>query len=199
MYLLCSRLRGGHVQKDFTKFANQRFLRTVNWEVLGKLLTKHRAGLKNLDLDTLLADEAEGRKRITEYLLGSKDSYPDGLIQDLHRIVRLDSPTGMRLLQEEAERQGVVIIDPAESPTATPRDYALVGPGATANVDVSVPGARRGDFADPSLDTSSIAFVLDCHVWSNSSVRVTAGNVSASTVDLAAAALALHVVKRRLP
>ncbi|MBB5691909.1 hypothetical protein FHS88_004076, partial [Roseomonas alkaliterrae] len=73
------------------------------------------------------------------------------------------------------------------------------GPGATANVDVSVPGARRGDFADASLDTSSIAFVFDCHVWSNNSVRVTARNVSASTVDLAAAPLAVQVTKRRLP
>ena len=72
-----------------------------------------------------------------------------------------------------------------------------LGPGATANVDVTVPGARRGDFADASLDTSSISFVLDCHVWSNNSVRVTARNVSASTVDLAAAPLAVQVVKRR--
>jgi hypothetical protein len=62
-----------------------------------------------------------------------------------------------------------------------------------------VPGARRGYFADASLDTSSIAFVLDCHVWSNNSVRVTARNVSAATVDLAAAPLAVQVTKRRLP
>lgn len=59
--------------------------------------------------------------------------------------------------------------------------------GATANVDVAVPSVRRGDFADASLDTSSIAFVLDCHVCSNDQVRVTARNISASTVDLAAA------------
>ncbi len=71
--------------------------------------------------------------------------------------------------------------------------------GATANIDVTVPGARRGDFADASLDTSSIAFVLDCHVWSNNSVRVTARNVSASTVDLAAAPLSVRVTKRRVP
>jgi hypothetical protein len=71
--------------------------------------------------------------------------------------------------------------------------------GATADMDIAVPGARRGDFADASLNTSSIAFVLDCHVWSNNSVRVTARNVSASTVDLAAAPLAVQVVKRRLP
>jgi len=77
-------------------------------------------------------------------------------------------------------------------------DLPSLGPGATANVDVTVPGARRGDFADASLDTSSIAFVLDWHVWSNNSVRVTARNVSASTVDLAAAPLAVQLVKRRL-
>jgi len=50
-----------------------------------------------------------------------------------------------------------------------------------------VPGARRGDFANASLETSSIAFVLDCHVWNNNSVRVAARNVSVSTMDLAAA------------
>jgi hypothetical protein len=43
-------------------------------------------------------------------------------------------------------------------------DLPSLAPGAKANVDVTVPGARRGDFADASLDTSSIAFVLDCHV-----------------------------------
>ena len=66
-------------------------------------------------------------------------------------------------------------------------DLPSLASGATANVDVAVPSVRRGDFADASLDTSSIAFVLDCHVWSNDKVRVTARNVSASRVDLAAA------------
>jgi hypothetical protein len=78
-------------------------------------------------------------------------------------------------------------------------DLPSLTAGATANIDVTVAGARRGDFADASLDTSSIAFVLDCHVWSNNSVRVTARNVSASTVDLAAAPLSVLVTKRRLP
>lgn len=78
-------------------------------------------------------------------------------------------------------------------------DLPSLGPGATANVDVTVPGAQRGDFADASLDISSIAFVLDCHVWSNRTVRITARNVSASTVGLAVAPLAAQVVKRRVP
>jgi hypothetical protein len=41
--------------------------------------------------------------------------------------------------------------------------------------------------------------VLDCHVWSNNSVRVTAWDVSASTVDLAAAPQAVQVAKRQVP
>ena len=77
-------------------------------------------------------------------------------------------------------------------------DLPSMPPGATSNADVTVPGARRGDFADASLDTSSIAFVLDCHVWSNDKVRVTARNVSLSTVDLPAAVLHVQVVKRRV-
>jgi hypothetical protein len=77
-------------------------------------------------------------------------------------------------------------------------DLPSLAPGATANLDLAVPGARQGDFADASLGTSRIAFVLDCHVWSNNSLRVTARNISASTVDLAAAPLAVQVVKRRL-
>jgi hypothetical protein len=73
----------------------------------------------------------------------------------------------------------------------------LIG-GASANIDVTVPGARRGDVADASLDTSSIAFVLNCHVWPGTSVQVTARNVSASTADLAVATLSVKVVKRRV-
>ena len=62
----------------------------------------------------------------------------------------------------------------------------------------AMPGARRGDFADASLNTSSIAFVLDCHVWSNDKVRVAMQNVSLSTMDSPAAALHVQAVKRRV-
>ncbi|MFO0451466.1 MAG: hypothetical protein ACK52I_22885, partial [Pseudomonadota bacterium] len=75
---------------------------------------------------------------------------------------------------------------------------ASLTPGTSTLGVVRGAGARRGDFADASLDTSSIAFVLDCHVWSNDKVRVTARNVSLSTVDLPAAALHVQVVKRRV-
>ncbi len=111
-------------------------------------------------------------------------AYVYGLAEDVPAVLygSLSLPAGTRTLALESSWE-----------------LPSLGPGPTANVDVTVPGARQGDFADASLDTSSIAFVLDCHVWSNNSVRVTARNVSASTVDLAAASLALQVTKRRLP
>jgi hypothetical protein len=71
--------------------------------------------------------------------------------------------------------------------------------GATASIDATVPGARRGDFADTSLDKSSIAFMFDCHVSSSNSVRVTVRNLSASTGDVAAAPLVVQVTKVRSP
>ena len=59
----------------------------------------------------------------------------------------------------------------------------------------TVPSAYRGGFADASLDTSSIAFVLEYNVWSNNSMRVTTRTMSASTVNLAAAPLSVPLVK----
>ena len=126
MYLLCSPLPEGNVQKDFTKFANQRFLKTANWQVLGRLLSKHAAGLKDLDLELLASNPAEGRRRISEFLLGPRDNYPETLVHDLHRIVRLDSAQGMQLILDEAARQRVVLLDPEAPATATSRDIALL-------------------------------------------------------------------------
>ncbi len=76
-------------------------------------------------------------------------------------------------------------------------DLTGLGPGATADVDVTMPGARRGASADASFGTS-IIFVLDCHVWSNNSMRVRVRYVSDPTVDLAAAPRAMQVTKRRV-
>lgn len=114
------------MKNDYAKFANQRFLKTVNWEVLGRLLAKHSQQLPNLDLALLANNAAEGRKTVTSFLLSSRENYPESLIHDLHRIVRLDSQQGMQLILDEAERQKVVIMAPSARATATPRDIALL-------------------------------------------------------------------------
>jgi hypothetical protein len=59
-------------------------------------------------------------------------------------------------------------------------------------------GARRGDYAGASLGTSSLAFMLYCHVWSNNIVRVTVQNVSASAMELVPASLSVQVTKWRI-
>lgn len=112
--------------RDFAKFANQRFLRTVDWTVLGRLLAAHRDALVGLDLDLLESDAALGRQAVSEFLLGPKDRYPEGLVHDLHRIVRLDTPVAMQVLLDEAARQGVVMVQPAAGAKMTPRDLALL-------------------------------------------------------------------------
>ena len=92
-----------------------------------------------------------------------------------------------------------VFIDFLSWTLSFPASVVCIEGKCIGNIDVTLPSARRGDFADASLDTSSIALVLDCHAWSDNSVLVTARNVSASTVELAAAALSVQVVKRRVP
>jgi hypothetical protein len=94
-----------------------------------------------------------------------------------------------------------LVFDPAERSRrarAHQRRRGGSGGGAAADVKPRTPRCRpwrnRDNFADASLDNSSIAFVLDCHVWQNNNVRMTARNVSASTVGLAAAPLPLEVM-----
>ena len=91
-----SYFRGSVVQKDYVKFANQRFLKTANWEVLGRLLANYASEIKDLDLSLLATKPVEGRKQISEFLLGPRENYPAALVHALHRIVRLDSVIGMQ-------------------------------------------------------------------------------------------------------
>lgn len=126
VYPFRSSSRGGHVSKDFAKFANQRFLKTVNWEVLGRLLASHTQDIKGLDLTLLVTSPTKGRQDVCDFLLGPRENYPSALVHALHRIVRLDSPLGMQLLLDEAERKKVQLLEPAAQASATPRDIALL-------------------------------------------------------------------------
>jgi hypothetical protein len=72
-------------------------------------------------------------------------------------------------------------------------DLPSLAAGATANVDITVTGARVGDLAQASLATSSRFFELDSTALSNNTVCVLARNVSSTTIDLAAATLSVQV------
>jgi hypothetical protein len=78
-------------------------------------------------------------------------------------------------------------------------DLPSLAPGATSLIDITVIGARVGDFAHASLATSSRYFELNATAWSNNTVREPARNSSNTTIGLAAAVLLVQVIKRRVP
>ena len=62
--------QGSVVQKDYVKFANQRFLKTANWEVLGRLLANYASEIKDLDLSLLATKPVEGANRFLNFCSG---------------------------------------------------------------------------------------------------------------------------------
>lgn len=72
-------------------------------------------------------------------------------------------------------------------------DLPSRAPGAEHLFDVTVTGARQGDLCSASLVTSSRFVQGAGHVWTTSTVRVVARNVSRLSVDLPAATLAVEV------
>ena len=78
-------------------------------------------------------------------------------------------------------------------------DQPNLTPGATSLLDVTLPGARRGDLAYSALASSTRFIELDATAWSNNTVRVLARSISAATFDLEAATLSVGAVKRPVP
>lgn len=111
---------------DFQRFANQRFLRTVEPRLLHAFFDRYGIPADRLDL-TLLDTAAEaGRLAVCEYLLQTpKDEIPESLTADLHRIERLCKPVGQEALLQEARRRGVALVPPDALSRTNPRNLAL--------------------------------------------------------------------------
>lgn len=110
---------------DFQKFANDRFLRTVDATLLHRFLARHSIDPAHFDAGLLLADHVAGRRALAEFLRGPKDRCPPSLTADLHRIAKLDGAAGMDVLLQEAIRLGVVLVPDEAKATAAPRNVAL--------------------------------------------------------------------------
>jgi len=63
-----------------------------------------------------------------------------------------------------------------------PGDLPSLTPGAIPLIDVTVSGAKAGDLAQASLVSSTRFIKLNAAVWSNSTVRVMARNISGGHV-----------------
>ena len=96
--------------KNLKKFANARFVRTIDLGLLRRLLERHANALTGLDLAILDDDSDAARKALLEFFLGPDENHPEGLVTDLHRIAELGDANGLRLLQDQARRRGVGIM-----------------------------------------------------------------------------------------
>lgn len=94
--------------KNIKKFVNPKFTRTVGLEPMRRLLERHRDAL-SLDLSIFDGDPAPAREAIQEFFAGPEETYPEGLVADLHRIAELGDADGLRLLLDVAGRLCVAI------------------------------------------------------------------------------------------
>lgn len=106
---------------NLRKFVNPRFLRTVDTELLGRLLERHRHRLIGLDVDVIRSTPECAGEALQEFFAGPEDCYPEGLIADLHRIAELGDAAGLRLILHEARRAGLSLRPGCESCTSERR------------------------------------------------------------------------------
>lgn len=95
--------------RNLKKFVNPKFTRTVDLDLLRRLLQRQAHELIGFDLSLLetkdRADEA--RQAIQDFFAGPEDSYPEGLVGDLHRIAELGNATGLDIIIQQAARLGI--------------------------------------------------------------------------------------------
>jgi hypothetical protein len=111
---------------DFQRFANPRFLRTVDTNLLHAFLSRYGIPDERLDLAQLATAPEEGRAAVSDYLLRTpKGEIPDTLTHDLHRIDKLGIPLGQDALLEAARRRGITIVSSDEVARTSARCLAL--------------------------------------------------------------------------
>lgn len=95
--------------RNLKKFVNPKFTKTIDLALLRRLLERHRHGLQGFDLGVFEGRAEDTRHTVHNFFAGPEEAYPEGLVADLHRIAELGNANGLRLLQEQAIRHGVVI------------------------------------------------------------------------------------------
>ncbi len=116
--------------KNVKKFVNRQFIRTVDLALLERLVEPY-AGVLAFEFDRLPQGDKERRETLFEFFRSADESFPSQLLDALHCILVLSSPNGMRVLQEEADREGIELIPASETSGTndgrhlTPRHIAL--------------------------------------------------------------------------
>ena len=112
-------MRGVKVGSDLRKFVNNKFLKTIDPELMRDLFARH-FGAESLPV-SLDGDPGQARAALSSYFKEAVTTWNEGLVADLHRVAELGSNEGMQLILNEARRQSVVLYP---EPEANPEDSA---------------------------------------------------------------------------
>ena len=96
--------------KDLKKFVNLKFLNTIDFILMRRLMERHKGDVHGFDLALFDVEPDRARTALHEFFAGPQDAYPDGLISDLHRIAELGNTHGLQLLLEQSRRNAVKIV-----------------------------------------------------------------------------------------
>ena len=99
--------------RTIKKFVNREFIRTVDLDLLERLLAPFRNQIPR-DLAALPTDEQARREALFQ-LFAAVDELPEGLKDALHTVSHVASANGARLLKERADRHGIVLIPTEET------------------------------------------------------------------------------------
>lgn len=100
--------------QDLKKFANARFIKTIDLPLMRQLLERYAGEIESLDLSRMDEESGRAREALAAFFTGPEEMYPEGLVDDLHRIAELGNEQGLQLLLEQARAVDVVLIPHAE-------------------------------------------------------------------------------------
>ena len=101
--------------KNLKKFVNLKFLKTCDLVLMRRLMSRHAAELKGIDLAVLDGDPDPAREALRNFFAGPESGYPRALTADLHHIAELGNQHGMRVLLERAKGAGIALVPAADS------------------------------------------------------------------------------------
>jgi hypothetical protein len=97
------------MSNNLRKFVSPKFTRTIDPELMVRLLERHRHRLGTFDLHALRGDANAARDALETFFAGPEEHCPEGLVADLHRMAELGTAQGLRLLLAQAARLRIVI------------------------------------------------------------------------------------------
>ena len=92
---------------NLKKFVNPKFTKTVDLQLMRRLLARHEPGLPEFPLDLLDRDEPSAREALAEFFADREEDCPEGLCADLHRIAELGTGRGLEIILTQAAREGI--------------------------------------------------------------------------------------------